>query len=186
VSSGDSQAEAIEVVPYDPAWPDQFELEKHLIQTALSPWLVGEIEHIGSTAVVGLSAKAVIDIMAPVASLSASLAAIPAASVAGYLHHPYRADVMHWFCKPSPQVRTHHLHLVPLGSDLWLERLAFRNTLRTNPELAAEYAELKLRLAERYRHDREAYTEHKEPFVRRVLLSCGRAQRSSSNCSEGP
>ncbi len=163
----------IEVVPYDPAWPARFDAEKQLLQVALSAWLAGEIEHIGSTAVEGLSAKPVLDIMAPVASLNASLAAIPAAVATGYLHHPYRADVMHWFCKPSPHVRTHHLHLVPLGSDLWRDRLAFRDALRASPALAAEYTALKLRLAARFRHDREAYTEHKEPFVRRVLLSCG-------------
>jgi len=169
----DSSSAPVEVVPYNAAWPALFEAERRMLQAALSAWLVGEIEHIGSTAVAGLSAKPVIDIMAPVASLLASEAAIAAAAAIGYVHHPYRADVMHWFCKPSPEVRTHHLHLVPLGSDLWRARLAFRDALRANPALAAEYAALKMRLAEQYRHDREAYTENKAPFVRRVLLSCG-------------
>jgi GrpB-like predicted nucleotidyltransferase (UPF0157 family) len=74
---------------------------------------------------------------------------------------------MHWFCKPSPEHRTHHLHLVPLGSALWHDRLAFRDALRANPQLAAEYEALKRRLARDFRLDREAYTEDKTQFVQR-------------------
>ena len=76
---------------------------------------------------------------------------------------------MHWFCKPSPAARTHHLHLVPVGGRLWTERLAFRDTLRQHPDIAAEYAALKTRLAAQYRRDREAYTEAKGVFIERVL-----------------
>ncbi|NRF67481.1 GrpB family protein [Aquincola sp. S2] len=159
----------VEVVPYCPEWPARFEAEKRVLQSALSPWLVGEIQHVGSTAVVGLPAKPVIDIMAPVASLPESAAAIAAAALAGYVHHPYRAEVMHWFCKPSPHFRTHHLHLVPVGSQQWLECLAFRDALRANQALRDEYARLKLRLAAQFPHDREAYTQAKAPFMQRVL-----------------
>ncbi|MEJ6004901.1 GrpB family protein [Paucibacter sp. AS339] len=164
---------SVKVVPYSAEWPALFEAEKQLLQTALSPWMAGEIQHIGSTAVIGLAAKPVIDIMAPVASLRESEAAIGAACRVGYVHHPYRAEVMHWFCKPSPKVRTHHLHLVPFGSQLWLERLAFRDALRASQELADEYAQLKLRLATQFAHDREAYTQAKTPFVQRVLALVG-------------
>jgi len=159
----------IEIVPYDPSWPQRFEAERAVLEVVLGPWLAGTVEHIGSTAVPRLAAKPVIDIMAPVRTLAASRPAIAAAMGAGYVHHPYRAEVMHWFCKPSSMQRTHHLHLVPLGSNLWHERLAFRDALRADPALAAEYAELKLRLAREFRLDREAYTDAKEPFVRRVL-----------------
>ena len=88
---------------------------------------------------------------------------------AGYLYYPYKPEVMHWFCKPSPEVRTHHLHLVPADSALWAERLAFRDALRRSASLRGEYAELKSRLALQYPEDREAYTEGKTDFVRRVL-----------------
>ncbi|MFY7865675.1 GrpB family protein [Roseateles sp.] len=171
---------SIELVPYCPEWPAQFEAERQVLEAALAPWLVGEIQHIGSTSVIGLLAKPVIDIMAPVSSLQGSEAAIAAAASAGYLHHPYRAEVMHWFCKPSPLVRTHHLHLVPLGSLLWQERLAFRNALRASPVLAEEYAALKRCLAARFPNDREAYTQAKTPFVLRVL-SLGESQRKDAS-----
>lgn len=160
----------IEVVPYDPSWPSKFEAERAHLEGVLAKWLVGDIEHIGSTAVPGLSAKPVIDIMAPVQTLEASRPAIEAVVRAGYVHYPYRAEVMHWFCKPAPEKRTHHLHLVPIGSLLWLERLAFRDALRNSATLAAEYADLKVRLAARFRNNREAYTEAKTPFVNHVLF----------------
>jgi GrpB-like predicted nucleotidyltransferase (UPF0157 family) len=134
-----------------------------------SRWLVGTIEHIGSTAVANLPAKPVIDIMAPVRSLQLSRPAIEAAAALGYVYHPYKSDVMHWFCKPSPARRTHHLHLVPHESELWHQQLAFRDALRRNQSLAAEYANLKKSLSERFRLDREAYTEAKVPFIERVL-----------------
>jgi len=159
----------IELVAYRTDWPARFEAERVLLEAALAPWLAGDIQHIGSTAVPGLAAKPVIDIMAPVFSLEASRPAIEAAIAAGYVHYPYKPDVMHWFCKPSPAHRTHHLHLVPIGSPLWQQRLAFRDALRADAALAAEYAVLKVRLAEEFRLDREAYTEGKTPFISRVL-----------------
>ena len=117
----------------------------------------------------GLPAKPVLDLMAPVHSLSASRPAIAAAAALDYLHYPYKAETMHWLSKPSPARRTHHLHLVPANSPLWHERIRFRDALRAKPALAGEYAALKAQLAARFRNDREAYTEGKTPFVRRVL-----------------
>jgi GrpB-like predicted nucleotidyltransferase (UPF0157 family) len=76
---------------------------------------------------------------------------------------------MHWFCKPSFVLRTHHLHLVPFRSGLWEERLAFRDCLRQKPHVASAYAALKYRLAESFRFDREGYTEAKTAFIRKVL-----------------
>lgn len=159
----------IEVVPYRPEWPAMFEAERAVLDTALAPWLVGPIVHIGSTAVPGLAAKPLIDIMAPVATLDGSTDAIEAARAVGYHFYPYLPEAMHWFCKPSPAHRTHHLHLVPLGSPRWVRTLAFRDALRADLALAGEYKALKLALAERYRNDREAYTEAKSVFVDRVV-----------------
>ena len=164
----------VRVVAYDASWPQQFADERAALEGVLAPWLVGPIEHIGSTAVPGLVAKPVIDIMAGVATLDGSRASLAELAPLHYVYFPYRADVMHWLCKPSDAVRTHHLHLVPFGSALWRDRLAFRDHLRRDSTLAAEYAALKRELAAKYEHDREAYTDAKEPFVRRVLALAGR------------
>ena len=159
----------VEIFQYDPQWPSKFEAERGLLQAVLAPWLAGPIEHVGSTAIPGMPAKPVIDIMAAVGSLEASRPAISKLVEAGYVHFPYRPDTMHWFCKPSAAFRTHHLHLVPTGSRRWDECLAFRDAIRGNHTLAAEYAALKNRLAEKFRFDREAYTDGKAPFIERVL-----------------
>ena len=161
--------EPIYLVPYDPAWPRRFEDERARLARALSPWLAGPIEHIGSTAVPALTAKPVIDIMAGVRDLPSSLEARDALALLDYVYFPYRADVMHWFCKPSPARRTHHLHLVPVESALWDERVIFRDYLRSSPAAAAEYAALKAALAAEHPFDREAYTEAKGGFVRSIL-----------------
>jgi GrpB-like predicted nucleotidyltransferase (UPF0157 family) len=165
---------AVHVVPYDANWTAQFETEKALLERVLEPWRDGPIEHIGSTSVYGLCAKPIIDIMAGVTSLAASEPAKAALREHAYQYSEYRADVMHWFCKPSSAARTHHLHLIPYGSPLWHERLAFRDLLRGNSKLADEYAALKQELAGRFELDREAYTDAKLPFITRALERFGR------------
>jgi GrpB-like predicted nucleotidyltransferase (UPF0157 family) len=159
----------VHLVDYDPSWPRQFEAEREQLLGVLRPWIAGPVEHVGSTAIPRLSAKPIIDIMVAVRSLVDSRPAIDALTVLSYRYFPHRADVMHWFCKPSPSVRTHHLHLVPFQSPLWRERLLFRDYLRIHPETAAEYDALKRRLARDHGSDREAYTDAKGPFVQRVL-----------------
>jgi GrpB-like predicted nucleotidyltransferase (UPF0157 family) len=158
----------VEIVAYDPLWPAQFHEEAELLRRALAPWLAGPIEHIGSTAVPGLAAKPVIDIMAGVATLDSSRPAIGAAEALGYCYAPYQADVEHWFCKPSPAVRTHHLHLIPVGTPQWLRSIAFRDYLRAHEDVAREYSALKQRLALDHRFDRDGYTAAKGPFVEQV------------------
>lgn len=163
----------IHVVPYDPNWVAKFEDEKAVLETLLAPWRRGPIEHIGSTAIPGLCAKPVIDTMVGVTSLAESEQAKVALRGAGYQYAEYKTDVMHWFCKPSFAMRTHHLHLIPYGSTLWHDRLRFRDALRADSTLAADYAALKLHLARKFQFDREAYTDGKSPFIARILASAG-------------
>jgi GrpB-like predicted nucleotidyltransferase (UPF0157 family) len=162
------------IEPYQASWPLKFQAERALLSTALAPWLAGPIEHVGSTAVPGLAAKPVIDIMAAVADLASSRPAIEALKPLSYCYADYKSDVMHWFCKPGDVERTHHLHLVPFGSPLWGERLAFRDLLRGDAELREDYAQLKFALAGRYTNDREAYTDAKTEFVRAALRRVGK------------
>lgn len=160
---------SIQLEAYNPSWPAAFQAERDLLWPVLEPWLAGSIEHVGSTAVPGLSAKPVIDIMAPVKDLQSSRPAVRELQGLGYRYAPYKTDVMHWLCKPSAELRTHHLHLVPLNSRLWIERLAFRDLLIADPAVAKDYAALKHRLAAAYGHDRERYTDEKGPFIETVL-----------------
>jgi len=151
-----------------------FEAERAVIERQLDGYVVGGIEHVGSTSVPGLPAKPVIDIMVGVASLEAAWPAVPLLEPLGYGYFPYKPDVMHWFCKPSPELRTHHIHLIAFQSRTWLERLAFRDRLRADPDLHAAYASLKRELAERHRDDREAYTADKAGFIEAVVVRAAR------------
>ena len=166
----------IHVVPYDASWPERFEEEQRVLARAIGRYLTGPIEHVGSTAVPGLAAKPVIDIMAGVESLDASRPAIAVLDALQYCYFPYRPDEEHWFCKPSPSFRTHHLHLMPFRSLAWIERIAFRDYLRQHADVAAEYASVKRQLARQYRFDREAYTDAKAPFIRQSLERALNAQ----------
>jgi GrpB-like predicted nucleotidyltransferase (UPF0157 family) len=117
----------------------------------------------------GLEAKPIIDILAGVRDLEDSRACFQPLAQLGYMYAPYLAEEMHWFCKPHPSRRTHHLHLVPVGSKRYVDELAFRDRLRNDPEIASEYVRLKQSLASRFANDREAYTDAKSAFVSGVL-----------------
>jgi GrpB-like predicted nucleotidyltransferase (UPF0157 family) len=162
-------SEPIRLAPYDPDWPARFERERQLLDLAIGPWAIGGIHHVGSTAVPGLAAKPVIDILVGVADLPSSRACFQPLTELEYLYAPYLPEQMHWFCKPDPSRRTHHLHLVPEGSRRYREELAFRDLLRADPATAADYLALKTRLAEEFGGDRDGYTDAKAGFIARAL-----------------
>lgn len=151
----------IEIVPYEPSWPAFFVAERERLARLLPGT---RIYHIGSTAVPGLAAKPVIDMIALVDDLEQSIATVMRA---GYHLSPrFNANLVHrrFLSYPSSSYRTHHLHLVDAREDL--ERcLRFRDTLRADSKLAADYATLKRMLAARFRDDREGYTKAKSSFI---------------------
>ena len=161
--------EAVELQPYDPAWPVMFAGECEAIRTALGP-LALEVEHIGSTAIPGLPAKPVIDILVAVRKLEDAAACIAPLQALGYTFIDYPQNIdRRFFRKGAP--RTHHLHIVEQGSVSYREHLAFRDTLRRDPALRQEYLELKTSLARQYRTDRARYSDSKTAFVQRVLAA---------------
>ncbi len=161
--------EPVRVVDYDPAWPARFAAERALLEETIGSWITGGIHHVGSTAVPGLAAKPVIDILVGVEDLPSTRAGLDALAAIGYVYVPYRVEVMHWLCKPNRMHRTHHLHLVPTGSERFRAELEFRDSLRSDPGLAASYAALKRELAVLHRHDRDAYTKAKQGFIASVV-----------------
>jgi GrpB-like predicted nucleotidyltransferase (UPF0157 family) len=165
----------IEVCAYDPDWPRRFASERALLERVLAPWLSGGVHHVGSTSIPELAAKPIIDMVAGVSSLSDAQPSIGALSEYDYVHAPHRPNA-YWFYKPpTPHWYEHafHLHLTEPGSDLWRERLAFRDALRADAALRDEYQILKLRLAQAHGADVAAYTADKRDFVARVLASSG-------------
>jgi GrpB-like predicted nucleotidyltransferase (UPF0157 family) len=128
------------------------------------------VHHVGSTAVPGLAAKPIVDIMVGVRDLEEARAAIPVLEAERYCYFPYR-EYFHWFCKPSPEHREFHMYLIEPTHPQWRARLAFRDWLRAHPETAAEYEALKRELADEHHDDREAYTDAKAEFVERVVAA---------------
>jgi GrpB-like predicted nucleotidyltransferase (UPF0157 family)/GNAT superfamily N-acetyltransferase len=163
----------VEIADYDPAWPAAFLTERE----RLEPLLGGvEIHHFGSTAVPGLAAKPIIDMIALVDDLNDAGELIAALVESGGYQYPpaFNATLSHrrFLCYPTASHRTHHLHLVDDRAELE-RRLRFRDRLRADPALAGEYAALKRTLAARYRENREVYTEAKTPFIRHVEKQTG-------------
>lgn len=163
------------LVAYDPDWARRFELERASLEEVLEPWLSGGIHHVGSTAITGLAAKPILDLLAGVHDLPEAAAAVEPLRRHGYVHASHRPEAL-WFYQPPsdwPDQHTHHLHLTEPGSDLWCERLGFRDALRADPALAADYQVLKTRLAGEYPDHLPAYTAGKRAFVADVLASIG-------------
>jgi GrpB-like predicted nucleotidyltransferase (UPF0157 family) len=167
----------VRLVQYDDMWPSLFAAERERIIAVLeSHGLAMQLEHIGSTAVPGLAAKPVLDILAaPVKGerVEPLLAVMP---LADYEYRPLSSTPeRHFFRRGTP--RQFHLHLTPFDSDVWWDQLAFRDQLRANARLAADYATLKRELAAKYPRDRESYINGKTEFVRRVVARPSPAAR---------
>jgi GrpB-like predicted nucleotidyltransferase (UPF0157 family) len=136
--------ENVTLVEYDPRWVDLAFAEAALIRKALG---AVEVEHIGSTAVPGLSAKPVLDLLAGLRPLDVGSAEIEAMQG---LRDEYLGEhglPGRLFFRKGPERRTHHVHAVELGGTEWLRHLAFRDYLRAHPEETARYGEAKRALA---------------------------------------
>ena len=163
----------VELVDYDPRWPLLFDEEAKKLRAVLDSSLIVGLEHFGSTAIPGLSAKPIIDILIAVSSL--------AAAQASFVEALRNLDYVYWadnpkkdrlfFVKGMPPFgsrRSPHVHVTEPHGEMW-QRLVFRDYLRAHPEEAFTYERLKRRLAAEHRTDREAYTDAKSAYVESVV-----------------
>ena len=168
----------IEIVDYDPRWPAMFAEEAALLRQALDADLLIGVEHFGSTAIPGMAAKPIIDILIAVRSLAEARATM--------VEPLRRLDYVFWadnpktdrmfFVKGMPPYgarRTHHVHITEPTGEMW-SRLTFRDYLRTHPDEAQRYERLKRALAVVHHADREAYTDAKAAFVEEILTKASR------------
>ncbi len=161
----------IEVLPYDARWPMLYEEARREILGVIAPYVTC-IEHIGSTAVPGLAAKPVIDILVGVRNLQEATAFLPPLYPLGYTYIPGHEEVFperRYLHRIVDGKHTHHLHMVEPQSDFFRVQLLFRDYLRTHPDEAQHYAALKYHLAQHHRLDREAYTDAKTDFIQNIL-----------------
>jgi GrpB-like predicted nucleotidyltransferase (UPF0157 family) len=159
----------VRLVAYQPAWKALFAAEAERIRDALGERALA-IEHVGSTAVAGLPAKPIIDLMVGIADIDDADKEIRALQEIGYERRP-NGDLPGrlFLVLGTEEVRRVHLSLSEPGSDFWRGHLQFRDCLRANPALATAYEQLKRDLAARYPDDRLSYTAGKEEFIAEVL-----------------
>jgi GrpB-like predicted nucleotidyltransferase (UPF0157 family) len=171
----------IVVCDYDPRWPAMFENERARLQSILGSLAI-TIEHAGSTAVPGLAAKPIIDLLVGVHSLAAARAScIEPLQALGYA---YIAEAESWlpnemlFRKGMPGPWTHHVHMMEPTSPRWEEFIVVRDYLRRHSEVADAYAALKRGLALVFGDDIQGYRDAKRPFLRAVLSKAHAAGRA--------
>ena len=159
----------VELRPYQPEWKQHYEVEVERLQSIADDQLL-DFEHIGSTAIEGMSAKPIIDLLAVVEDLEAAKDLIPLLEEHGYEYRP-DGDVRGrlFFAKGPRTNRTHYLSLAERSSAFYEEKIAFRDYLQTHPDAAAEYDELKQELAREHPDDRPNYTEKKGEFIESIL-----------------
>ena len=154
------------LVEHDPTWKRDYQEDEALIRNALGR-LALDVQHCGSTAMPGIRAKPILDILVGVERLADGLACILPLAGIGYA---YLGDIPipdeHFFGRGAP--RTHHLHLVEHRGPAWLHKIAFRDRLLADRALACAYESTKLVLARRFRDDRAAYTRAKADFITAV------------------
>jgi GrpB-like predicted nucleotidyltransferase (UPF0157 family) len=159
----------ITIAEYSFAWRQMFTEEKMRLQQILP--ISAVVEHIGSTSVPGLAAKPIIDIMVGLTDFTKADPLVLRVQSLGYeyvsqfeVEMPFRR----YFRKDNEGVRTHQIHMVALNSEFWHRHLAFREYLKTHPNIAAEYATLKRKLAEQDWQDVNDYADAKTEFIQSI------------------
>ena len=161
--------DVVSLSPHREEWHELFDRErKHILDSTRETSL--HVEHIGSTAICWMSAKPILDIMVGMPGFEPELPFRKSLEAIGYEYKGENGiSERHYFGKGKP--RTVHLNVVAFGGSFWLSHLAFCDHLKQNPEIARKYEHLKLDLAQRFPNDREAYTNGKEVFIKKIIAS---------------
>jgi GrpB-like predicted nucleotidyltransferase (UPF0157 family) len=178
---GDDSVTSVLLKEYDPLWVSQFEADRNLISSALGG-LAKRIEHVGSTSIPGMKAKPIIDIAVAVEAFLALDGKISKLEGIGYEYVPkIEFPNRRFFRRGQWGAGTHHLHIYELNSNEWNNIILFRDYLRTHPDTAREYMNLKQMLAIET-SDRQTYTDFKGPFIQSVIekaKACDNERRPS-------
>ena len=176
-TEGECNPSGIEIVEYDEQWPEIFISLKQALEATLGDLMIG-IEHVGSTSIKGLGAKAILDIDVIIEDYSYLPAVIEGLSRLGYFHQenwsfegreafgrndmtvPWEGRRINWM--------EHHLYVCHKDSEELARHRAFRNYLRNNPKVVAEYEQLKKGLSQTV-EDRASYTLGKTDFINKIL-----------------
>jgi GrpB-like predicted nucleotidyltransferase (UPF0157 family) len=154
----------LDLVEYDESWPARFTYYRDELADVLGPVAL-RIEHIGSTAVPGLAAKNVVDILVVVEDENDQDSYLAAIESTGLVLNYRDASVMWSFFRPATPPRNRHVHVTSKGSSHERVQLLFVDFLRDHSFAAEAYAQVKRRLAVRFADSREGYTRAKTDFI---------------------
>lgn len=168
------ETKRVVVVPYDKQWQTDFERIKAELETALGELAVS-IEHVGSTAVDGLSAKPCIDIDVVIKDYSFFEKVVLELAKIGYIHEGNLGitDREAFQYSGKPNLQKHHLYVCPQNSQELHRHITFRNFLRNNPDAVEIYSAVKEKAAELFPDDIDKYIEYKTPCIKSLYAKCG-------------
>lgn len=171
--------ETVKIEEYNDEWPFNYQEEKREIEEVMTDKAIA-IEHIGSTSVQGLGAKPIIDFMVGVKDLKEVESFIEPLAEIGYEHVFHKEfPNRRFFRKGQWRAGTHHLHIYVYRSEEWNNNILFRDYLKNHPEMLKQYNQLKKELAEKYPHDRVAYTNAKHPFIIDVIQKANLIEKNN-------
>ena len=164
----------VTVVPYDAAWKSAFETIKREIEVALGSLALG-IEHVGSTSVQGLAAKPCIDIDVIIRDYAVFDDVVKQLEAIGYLHEGNLgiADREAFRYSDKPHLMMHHLYVCPQDSAELHRHITFRDFLRSNPQAAQKYGQVKMTAAQMFPDNVDQYIRYKSPCIEELYELCG-------------
>jgi GrpB-like predicted nucleotidyltransferase (UPF0157 family) len=168
-SNGRAFNDPVAVSPYDYHWPLLFEAERTVLQGAIGEWATAGIHHVGSTAIPGVDAQPVIDVMVGVADLAGFDVCVGLLAELGYVVMPDGDPEALRFRKPESGRLLYDLCVVSGESPRFVEMLAFRDVLRVDRQVAIGYAGMKRDLVDRCAGDRRRYETAKAEVIQAVL-----------------
>ena len=180
---GGVEERAIVLVPYRQEWPETFRIHRERIAKALGAVALG-IDHIGSTAVPGLDAKPIIDVLVVVTDSSDEDTYLPTMEECGYVLRVREPEFEEHRMFRTPE-RDVHVHVLSEGSPEIERYLRFRDALRATPFLRARYQELKRSLAAEGPQDMNAYARAKSEFVEAIVSWSRRTDRRGPRLAPG-
>lgn len=188
MAAGGDVKRVIEVVPHDPEWARQFAQEAEEWREVMGGEII-DVHHVGSTAIQGVSAKPIIDLVIVVQDIERVDAYDAEMTRRGYLPRgEYGIPGRRYFIKGTEIHRTHHIHVYGDGSPEIARHIAFRDYMNAHPDEAAAYGRLKEELAAAHPHDIDAYVDGKDGFIKAAqarALTWARAQADERLETEG-
>ena len=159
----------VKIVEYNPKWKDYFLKEKMILEKELNGFDI-QIEHVGSTSIIGCCAKPIIDIAIGVPNLVYGKDLIPILEKLGWIYTGKSDFGVRYFLKKcNGDIETHFLHIEGRESRIWQNHILFRDYMNLHPEKIKEYSRLKRKLELEFGNDRNEYIKRKNPYIEQII-----------------